>query len=329
MNQINMDFNGLSLALIETDDGDFCLSADQAAQALGYADTAGFHRLMKRNAKLITAHKGVVKLTTPGGMQDVTVISEQGLYLLAMKSNTAPAEEFQLRLSQVVKEIRKGKFSVAAIPQSESEKLAATVNQLAGMLGGSLLEVKALAAATDEKVERLAAAESDHEHRISAVEQERADRLKVNEILGEIKTLGERTVKIRATMSWSRFYRECQRAAGVSSLKAVDRVSLHSAELAYERARELADAPSKSANEKWEQLLSATAERHAPTFMVLSRCHFGSIDHTAGTCTVIFPTTELAMAVSANLKQVAFIESGLSSVFGEPLRLRCTGKVGA
>ena len=144
MEAINRSFNGLDLSIIETDDGDFCLSADQAAKVLGYADTNGFLRLMKRNANLITPFKGVVKLTTPGGMQDVTVIAEQGLYLLAMKSGTDTAKDFQVKFSALLKEIRKGRYGLPATgPSNELAQFMMASTQVVQALGTGVIEAKA------------------------------------------------------------------------------------------------------------------------------------------------------------------------------------------
>ena len=60
------------------------------------AECLGF----KRPADAIKSHvkdhqKGVGKLPTPGGMQEVTVISEGGLYRLTMRSKLPNAERFQ------------------------------------------------------------------------------------------------------------------------------------------------------------------------------------------------------------------------------------------
>jgi prophage antirepressor-like protein len=42
-------------------------------------------------------HKGTSKVCTPGGAQDMTLISEPGLYRLVMRSNKPEAQPFRLR----------------------------------------------------------------------------------------------------------------------------------------------------------------------------------------------------------------------------------------
>lgn len=315
MNQITKALNGLELTVIERDDDDFCLSAEQAAQALGYADTAGFHRLMKRNAKLIAPFKGVVKLTTPGGMQDVTVIAEQGLYLLAMKAGTEKAEGFQLEFSGLLKEIRKGRYSPAPILTRDDK-----IDLILGHLTERSDAVKALAAGAQAAADEALALTADHSARIAAMEHERVERLQVNEILGQIKDLGEKAVKVRKAMSWSRFYRDCQRHAGVASLKTADKISLAHAELALEKARDLAGIPTVGTNDQWNRSLKEIALRHPPTYGLLSAARLvsvGDID-----CVVSFENKDIAAAVFGNPKRVQLIEGALEYTFGRPLRLQ-------
>lgn len=51
--------------------GALWLTADELARCLGYASSANLLRLADRHAAEIGALKGVVRLTTPGGAQDV------------------------------------------------------------------------------------------------------------------------------------------------------------------------------------------------------------------------------------------------------------------
>ena len=52
--------------------------------------------------------KGVQKMDTPGGMQDMTIISESGLYTLIMRSNKPEAKKFRKWVtSEVLPSIRK------------------------------------------------------------------------------------------------------------------------------------------------------------------------------------------------------------------------------
>lgn len=73
------------------------------AQALGYSDTAQAIR------KHVDAEdKGVVEMTTPGGIQPTTAINESGLYSLILSSKLPSAKEFKRWVtSEVLPSIRK------------------------------------------------------------------------------------------------------------------------------------------------------------------------------------------------------------------------------
>lgn len=60
------------------------------AQVLGYSDTAQAIR------KHVDAEdKGVVEMTTPGGVQQITAINESGLYSLILSSKLPGAKKFK------------------------------------------------------------------------------------------------------------------------------------------------------------------------------------------------------------------------------------------
>ena len=73
------------------------------AEALGYA----------RTADAVAAHvdaedKGVGKIPTPGGEQDVTIINESGLYSLVLSSKLPTAKQFKRWVThEVIPSIRK------------------------------------------------------------------------------------------------------------------------------------------------------------------------------------------------------------------------------
>lgn len=73
------------------------------AQVLGYGDTAQAIR------KHVDAEdKGVVEMTTPGGVQPLTTINESGLYSLVLSSKLPTAKEFKRWItSEVLPTIRK------------------------------------------------------------------------------------------------------------------------------------------------------------------------------------------------------------------------------
>lgn len=73
------------------------------AQALGYKETAKAIR-----DRVDTEDKGVSNLDTPGGMQELTIINESGLYALVLSSKLPTAKKFKRWVtSEVLPSIRK------------------------------------------------------------------------------------------------------------------------------------------------------------------------------------------------------------------------------
>jgi anti-repressor protein len=86
-------------------------------------------------ARLPERMKGVTEVDTPGGPQQMTVITEPGVYRLVMRSNLPAAEAFQDWIAEdVVPAIRQtGTYNVAAayqIPQTLPEALRAYATEV-------------------------------------------------------------------------------------------------------------------------------------------------------------------------------------------------------
>jgi hypothetical protein len=81
-------FNGTELRTVLIDDQPWFAAAD-AAKILGYRDAANAVRILRER------HRGTHPMSTPGGIQDLTVVSEPGIYRLAMRSDLPAAEDFQ------------------------------------------------------------------------------------------------------------------------------------------------------------------------------------------------------------------------------------------
>ena len=103
----------------------------------------------QRQADAIAAHveeedKGVGKIPTPGGVQDMTVINESGLYSLIFSSQLPTAKQFKHWVtSEVLLQIHKtGSYSPKhELPGITPEVIngAKTVYQLAGIEGNQLI----------------------------------------------------------------------------------------------------------------------------------------------------------------------------------------------
>jgi prophage antirepressor-like protein len=99
-------YNGISVTLYEIDGREYITSED-IGRCLGLADPRrSVHRILSRNQEELEPHKGVVKLTTPGGPQEITVFTETGANLIAMFSRTPEAKDFRLWLAKLPKQHR-------------------------------------------------------------------------------------------------------------------------------------------------------------------------------------------------------------------------------
>lgn len=86
----NINFSYMEMA------GQIWLTASEVGQALEYADDKAIHRIFNRHADEFTSQMtGVVKVTTPGGMQDMRVFSLRGAHLIGMFARTPVAKEFR------------------------------------------------------------------------------------------------------------------------------------------------------------------------------------------------------------------------------------------
>lgn len=86
----NTNFSYMEMA------GQVWLTAAEVGEALGYSDDKAIHRLYRKHANEFTVNMtGVVKVTTPGGVQDSRVFSLRGAHLMGMFSRTPVAKEFR------------------------------------------------------------------------------------------------------------------------------------------------------------------------------------------------------------------------------------------
>ena len=90
-----LTFHNTSFSYMEMA-GQVWLTASEIGHALEYADDKAVQRIYSRHSDEFTEKMtGVVKLTTPGGMQDSRVFSLRGAHLIAMFARTAKAKEFR------------------------------------------------------------------------------------------------------------------------------------------------------------------------------------------------------------------------------------------
>lgn len=79
---------------------------------------------IRQNLDTLDDEKGVSKIYTLGGMQDMTVISEAGLYTLMMRSNKKEAKPFRRWVThEVLPSIRKtGSYSMPAVRYEDQDE---------------------------------------------------------------------------------------------------------------------------------------------------------------------------------------------------------------
>ena len=91
------------------------------AQVLGYSDTA---QAIRRHVD--AEDKGVVEMTTPGGMQEMTIINESGLYSLVLSSKLPSAKKFKRWITfEVLPAIRKNGGYIAGQEKMTDQEILA------------------------------------------------------------------------------------------------------------------------------------------------------------------------------------------------------------
>ncbi|MEO0498949.1 MAG: BRO family protein [Pseudomonadota bacterium] len=120
-------FQGADLRVIERDGGVWFIASD-LARALGYRDAEKLTRILDDD------HKGTRKVGTPGGDQDVTVVSEPGMYRAVMRSQRTEAKAFERWvIGDVLPAIRQTGAYVAPaydLPATHAEALRAYADEV-------------------------------------------------------------------------------------------------------------------------------------------------------------------------------------------------------
>ncbi|MBR2207296.1 MAG: hypothetical protein IJ859_00645 [Synergistaceae bacterium] len=134
---------------ITDDNGEIWFVAKDVAQVLGYPEAS-----IKQMANLIRPvpdlWKGLKRIMTPGGEQEMTCLSEQGLYFFLGRSDKKAALPYQMWVAgEVVPSIRKHGFY--ATPQT-AEQIIADPDTFIKVLT-ALKEEKTKVAALTAKVE--------------------------------------------------------------------------------------------------------------------------------------------------------------------------------
>lgn len=114
-------WNGYSIRFIEKD-GEWWAVANDVTSALG------FKQAKDGTKKMPEKYKGVTKVPTLGGIQDMIILNEKGLYRLIMRSNKPEAEAFQDWVFDVLKQLRQSVglegFQIFRMLDKEHQKAA-------------------------------------------------------------------------------------------------------------------------------------------------------------------------------------------------------------
>jgi prophage antirepressor-like protein len=94
---INFEFDTTTIRVIEIE-GEPWFVASDALNAMGYS--RGGHKMIRN--KLDDIDKGIKRIDTLGGPQDISIISESGLYKIIMRSDKPEARAFQDWVTRVV-----------------------------------------------------------------------------------------------------------------------------------------------------------------------------------------------------------------------------------
>lgn len=127
MNELQVfNFNGADVRTNRDEKGDPWFVAKDVAEILGYENS----RTMTR--RLDEDEKGVQKLHTPGGDQEMTVINESGLYSAILGSTKPEAKAFKKWVTgEVLPAIRKSGGYMVSKPDETPEMIMARALKLA------------------------------------------------------------------------------------------------------------------------------------------------------------------------------------------------------
>ncbi|MCY9579681.1 Bro-N domain-containing protein [Paenibacillus alvei] len=93
-------WNGYDIRFVEKEASDWWAVASDVAKALGYRDAYNLTRLVDSD------EKDTHLMSTHGGEQDVSIISETGMYEAVFNSKRSEAKDFKRWVKQLIKTLR-------------------------------------------------------------------------------------------------------------------------------------------------------------------------------------------------------------------------------
>jgi prophage antirepressor-like protein len=103
---------------------DIWMTREQIGTALGYSEPRkNIAKIHERYKDRLDRFSGVVKVTTPGGIQEVVVYNAKGVYEICRWSRQAKADQFMDWVWDIVEGYRSGKLIQAPVAPTEDKAL--------------------------------------------------------------------------------------------------------------------------------------------------------------------------------------------------------------
>jgi prophage antirepressor-like protein len=106
-------FCGVECDFYRNDTGEVFMTSTQLGKALNYTDPRkGISKIVGRHPYLTNMEfSGVTVLTTPSGVQETRVFTEDGIYEVSMISETSRAQEFRRWVRMIIKGLKKNNMN--------------------------------------------------------------------------------------------------------------------------------------------------------------------------------------------------------------------------
>lgn len=117
--------NGVSCDFYGDGWGEFFMTRQQIGEALGYEEPRKAIEIIHRKHKeRLDRFSGVIKLMTPGGVQQVYLYSAKGVYEICRWSRQPAADAFFDRVYDILEGLRTGKLRASLLPQQDQAVIA-------------------------------------------------------------------------------------------------------------------------------------------------------------------------------------------------------------
>jgi len=107
-------FQGIECDFWSNNEGEIFMTGQQLGTILGYADPSkSIRKIVERNVYLKEEEfSGSVRMTSPSGIQETRIFTEDGIYEITMLAKTEKAKEFRSWVRQILKGLRKGELEL-------------------------------------------------------------------------------------------------------------------------------------------------------------------------------------------------------------------------